>query len=606
MADVEIKGKISVDTGNAGKSINELNTAIKEQSKLLKDAKVGSEEYKSAQAALSKAQDELKKTTDAANETHGKSGEAFGILKDKINGMVPGLEGAQTGVKSFGAELKVLLVNPIILFLTAIVAVLALVYKAFTNTFEGGEKMEQIFAGIKAAAQALIDNLQKLGKVAMDFLTLHWGDAAKGLKDVAVAAGGAFDAMAKLTAKSQELEREQAANDLDHANRVVKLAKLREQQAESLDPKVRRAAALALKKDAEEDAVKDVKLAKDVAENKIAMLTLEEDGARKNSVAISKIRTAQTLNAADSANELRRISKTLTATEKQEIAERKAAEKEAQDARDKGSEKAKQAKAELEKLQDATFKASLNKQDLAILLLEQRYSKEYEILKKSKADTLLLEKNFRRDLTAVIASSLKNEEVVVTKAVGMHIIADNTVRDSALQKDWDIAAADAIKADIDKKLLKIKIAGVISEVEAYGEAAGAVAEIIGKQTKAGKILASASAIIHTLQGIAAGIKLGYPAAIPAIALAAAVGYKTVKAINAVQIPGFSGGSAPTIPSIVTAPLVPTATSTSLNQSSINAVGNAAQGGVNRAFVLDADIRNNHERANRINRAARLG
>ena len=35
MSDVEIKGKISVDTGNTGKSINELNAAIKEQSKLL-------------------------------------------------------------------------------------------------------------------------------------------------------------------------------------------------------------------------------------------------------------------------------------------------------------------------------------------------------------------------------------------------------------------------------------------------------------------------------------------------------------------------------------------------------------------------------------------
>jgi len=262
--------------------------------------------------------------------------------------------------------------------------------------------------------------------------------------------------------------------------------------------------------------------------------------------------------------------------------------------------------AELLKLQDETFKHSISKQDLAILLLEQRYKKEQALLKKNHADTLLLENNFRRDLTAVIASGLKNEEVIVTKAVGIRIVATDTMKNAAMTSEQEISAAKAIGADIDKKLLKIKMAAIATEVEAYCEAAGAVAEIIGKQTVAGKILASASAIIHTLQGIAAGVKLGFPAAIPAIAIASATGYKTVKAINAVQIPGFSGGSTPTIPSIVAAPLAPQATSTSLNQSSINAVGNAAQGGVNRAFVLDADIRNNAERANRINRAARLG
>lgn len=605
MADVEIKGKISVDTGNAGKSINELNAAIKEQSKLLKDAKVGSEEYKSAQAALSKAQDELKKTTDAANETHGKSGEAFGILKDKINGMVPGLEGAQTGVKSFGAELKVLLVNPIILFLTAIVAVLALVYKAFTNTFEGGEKMEQIFAGIKAAAQALIDNLQKLGKVAMDFLTLHWGDAAKGLKDVAAAAGEAYSAMAELTEQAQGLHKDQLANDLDHAERQKRLAILREQAAEEADPAKRKAALLELKKDAEKNVLEDIALAKKITDNKIAQLTIQKDGELKNRDEINKLRIEQINVETDNANELRRIGKALTASEKTERAERKAAEKEQEAANKERLDKAKANMAELLKLQDETFKHSISKQDLAILLLEQKYKKEQALLKKNQADTLLLEKNFRRDLTAVIVSSLKNEEVVVTKAVGMHIIADNTIKNSALQTGWEITAAKQIGADIDRQITEIKRKALADEVGAFGQAAEAVAGIVGKQTLAGKLLASASALIHTWQGIAAGVKLGYPAAIPAVIAAAAAGFASVKAINSVKVPGFASTS-PASPTLVTAPLVPTATSTSLNQSSINAVGNAAQGGVNRAFVLDADIRNNAERANRINRAARLG
>jgi len=606
MSDVEIKGKISFDASLAAKQMTDLNKIISDQKKIWKESKEGSEEYLAAQKKIADASKQYNDILAQQNEAQGKSGEAFGILKEKINAMVPGLEGAQSGVKSLGAELKILLVNPIVLFLTAIVAVLALVYKAFTNTFEGGEKMEQIFAGIKAAGQSLIDSLEKIGKAAKDFLTLHWGDAADEIRGVAKAAGEAYNAMAQLTEEAQGLHKEQLANDLDHAERQKRLAILREQAAEEADPKKRKAALLELKKDAEQNSKDDIDLSKRTTENKIKQLTLQKDGELKNRDEINELKIKQINVETDNANELRRIGKQLTAADKAEIAERKEAEKAQDEANKKRIAEAKANMAELLKLQDETFKHSISKQDLAILLLEQRYKKEQALLKKNHADTLLLENNFRRDLTAVIASGLKNEEVIVTKAVGIRIVATDTMKNAAMTSEQEISAAKAIGADIDKKLLKIKMAAIATEVEAYCEAAGAVAEIIGKQTVAGKILASASAIIHTLQGIAAGVKLGFPAAIPAIAIASATGYKTVKAINAVQIPGFSGGSTPTIPSIVAAPLAPQATSTSLNQSSINAVGNAAQGGVNRAFVLDADIRNNAERANRINRAARLG
>ena len=64
MADVEIRGKISVDTGNTQKSVNEMLDKIKQTKAALKDAKVGSEEYKNAQAQLKKQTEELNKTMD--------------------------------------------------------------------------------------------------------------------------------------------------------------------------------------------------------------------------------------------------------------------------------------------------------------------------------------------------------------------------------------------------------------------------------------------------------------------------------------------------------------------------------------------------------------
>jgi len=55
-----------------------------------------------------------------------------------------------------------------------------------------------------------------------------------------------------------------------------------------------------------------------------------------------------------------------------------------------------------------------------------------------------------------------------------------------------------------------------------------------------------------------------------------------------------------------APVLPQSTSMALSAASIQSIGNAAAGGVGRAYVLDSDIRNSDERQVRLQRAARLG
>ena len=127
------------------------------------------------------------------------------------------------------------------------------------------------------------------------------------------------------------------------------------------------------------------------------------------------------------------------------------------------------------------------------------------------------------------------------------------------------------------------------------------ADVVGKETALGKALAAAGALVDTYKGIAAGVKLGFPKAIPAVAFAAATGFKAVKNILAVKVPGKGGsGGAGSIPS-VSAPVAPQAETTRLDQQSINAVGNAAS----RAFVLETDVSSNQERIRRLNRAARI-
>lgn len=83
------------------------------------------------------------------------------------------------------------------------------------------------------------------------------------------------------------------------------------------------------------------------------------------------------------------------------------------------------------------------------------------------------------------------------------------------------------------------------------ETAGAFQSILGtmaqgsrKAFEISKAWAIADALISTFQGIAAGVKLGWPMAIPAVAWAAATGFAQVSAIRSQSFNGGGGATAP--------------------------------------------------------------
>lgn len=71
--------------------------------------------------------------------------------------------------------------------------------------------------------------------------------------------------------------------------------------------------------------------------------------------------------------------------------------------------------------------------------------------------------------------------------------------------------------------------------------------VIGKETAVGKGLALASALMNTYQGITAGVKLGYPQAIPAVAMASITGFGAVKNILKTKVPGGGSGGGVSTP-----------------------------------------------------------
>ena len=197
-------------------------------------------------------------------------------------------------------------------------------------------------------------------------------------------------------------------------------------------------------------------------------------------------------------------------------------------------------------------------------------------------------------------ASLKRNQDKVTAA-----IATAQAETDAAKK----AAADQIEIDRLKTQAQLENAGKISGL------LGSLSGLLGKQTAAGKVAAIAQATIDTyLAAVKAYQSLaGIPVVGPALGAAAAgvavaAGFKNIRAITAVQVPGGGGGAAPSAPGISnpTAPLAPalplTQTVTQLQSGTINQL----QSATTRAYVVESDVTGSQERIQRLNRAARLG
>jgi hypothetical protein len=138
----------------------------------------------------------------------------------------------------------------------------------------------------------------------------------------------------------------------------------------------------------------------------------------------------------------------------------------------------------------------------------------------------------------------------------------------------------------------------------------ALASMVDRNSVAGKGIAVAQAIMNTYQGASKAIAQGGFFGPVLAAITVAAGLVNVKKIISTKVPSMkgggevSGGSA-SLPS-ASSPIQPQVVNTQLNNSSIQGIGNAAAGGVNRAFVLDRDINDSAERQSRLQRASRLG
>lgn len=136
-------------------------------------------------------------------------------------------------------------------------------------------------------------------------------------------------------------------------------------------------------------------------------------------------------------------------------------------------------------------------------------------------------------------------------------------------------------------------------------AVGAAANLIGRNTLAGKALAIAQATIDTYAGASKALA-SYPPPFGAIAAGTVVagGLLNVKAIIDTKVPTFEGSGGGGSFSTPSAPIVPTFTPpapTALDATSLNSINNV----VARAYVVESDISGSQKRIKRIENAARI-
>jgi len=169
-----------------------------------------------------------------------------------------------------------------------------------------------------------------------------------------------------------------------------------------------------------------------------------------------------------------------------------------------------------------------------------------------------------------------------------------------------------------KKLDQAQLQGKKELTKGVADLFGALSDAVGKETKAGKALASAQALINTYLGISEVIKAKNPYPEPfgtavKIANASVIalnGFKQVREINKVQIPNSGGGGGGSVPSgagLTSAPSasafgsqLPTGTQIQLDQ-----FGDLKQNRSVKAYVVESEMTDMQGRSKRLKATSKI-
>jgi hypothetical protein len=573
MATETIPFKITVDTGQSETSVKSIKTQLKEANLELIKAQQNFGDYSNEALAAARNVAKLKDQIQEARETAdlfdpGKKFQAFsGVLQTTAAGYA-GLQGAVGlfGTESAELEKQLLKVQSALALSEGLSAVkdgakdfsrLGAIIKTQVVTAFSTLRGAIIATGVGALAVGvglLIANFDKVKQVVLNLIP--------GLAKVGEFIGKLVDQITDFVGATSEASR---AYD--------KLAKTNKSANEEIERRIK----LLQAQGGNEAEI--AKLSKQLADNQLNTLR-------------AKSKAEKGLNEEDlkSYKDLANQKSVIDAQETKRIADEQAKRTEEQKRRNKEAQEAAK-KAEEERL------LKLGEARVAAFQKEQSEIKEKE----------------NKRLGLIKELDVQNEEFLkesANKKIGIDLLTSSkqiSVNAETYAKFQENAKQDLLVKETAAK-------GEIELLNAVASTAGILADVAGKETAAGKALAVAQALINTYQGISAGVKLGYPAAIPAVLAASVTGFKAVKSIIGVKVPGAGGGGGSSIPGGGSAQSFTASAAQAPIQSGISVQQTQSVGTANvniqnqqaiKAFVVETDITDSQDRINKIKAAATI-
>jgi hypothetical protein len=198
---------------------------------------------------------------------------------------------------------------------------------------------------------------------------------------------------------------------------------------------------------------------------------------------------------------------------------------------------------------------------------------------------------------------IEGQMKVVATTTNFTLQAIQTQQKATADSNQNINNLNKWLASEDKKRLDAKVADTESALTI-------LSAIIDQNSVAGKAIAVAQAIINTYQGATRALGQGGVLGFVGASAVIAAGLVNVKKIVSTNIPSAKGtgtvgggASAPSLNSAAPiAPPQPQAQTTSLDNRTINAIGNQAV----RAYVIENDVTSNQQRIAAIKQRARFG
>jgi hypothetical protein len=551
----DIEVKVKVDTGQAVSDVNKLGDAfdstakdaqdaqqvfakagngvqveqsmagLRQLKRELKNVAVGSDEFKKLYGDIDDLEDKLKSAKNTSSDWVDSLENAGGPL-----GMVgAGINKAKVATQTFGGALKATGIGLVVSLLAGLAA-------AFSNNESAMKKLQplmdglqKIFQGVFRAVEPLFNTLVDLAMKALPYVTDGIGMVYSALMgfftlitEVGSGAGQILEGIFSMDADKISGGIDKVSGSFGKATDSYKASMKRfgegtkemteaEKEAAEKQKELLEKQAEAKKKKLEEQAKEQERLKKERAD----FLKSIEDLEKKQFEAIrdAKAQTEQEKLALQKQRDLEEIDALKKKGADVELLMKQQAEKytllEAQ-------------------LQEKLAKEKKEKDDEAKKKEEEDAKNKFE---KDKQENLLRVQN---ELEAENLSFEQQRELVNERE--QILLSDKTLTDQqriAIHKQT---------ADAQVKIDEAKAKAQTDILNAVSQSMDIAAEVIGQNTAAGKGLAVASALINTYLGISAGVKLGYPQAIPAVAMAALTGFKAVKNILSVKVPAKGGSS----------------------------------------------------------------